>query len=434
MNSSIERAPAAQRAQEPDVESNLPRLAVVGDVSVEFTTGGALILHRLLRGYPVDRLRVVENPAFARGDPKLRLPDVHYEGVTYRVSRFVRNRFNPAWPVAMSLWIRRRTRIVLDVLRDFGPQAILTVPHGYLWFAAADAARRLRIPLHLIIHDDWASLQTHNRAGRVYDAARWGSRRVMGRVYRQASSRFCVSPGMNERYQEWFGARGSVLYPNRGEDSVTPRVRVRCAAPERPVAAFCGWIHQDGVANALRQIGNSLHSIGGRLDLYGGLSPDRLEVFRLLPPAICSVGFLPMAEMVDRISATAHALLLPSSFFAREQFDVATLFPSKLADYTAMGIPIVVWGPRYSSAARWAAENPGAAVLVTSPCVDDALAAIVKLASNRSYAASIAAEGVRVGNSQFDLRNARRMLFDAISQTRGHPDAAGPEIRARPRM
>jgi hypothetical protein len=39
-------------------------------------------------------------------------------------------------------------------------------------------------------------------------------------------------------------------------------------------------------------------------------------------------------------------------------------FPTKLADYTAAALPILVYGPEYCSAVRWARQNPSAVAVV----------------------------------------------------------------------
>jgi len=188
-----------------------PRLAVVGDVSVERTGGGALLLHRLLAAYPADRLLVVHNPNRARKDDALRLSGVTYRDFAYDIPWAIRKRINPLWPAVAAVWMQRHAPAMLEHVRDFGADAILTVSHWYLWFAAAAAARRQRLPLHLILHDDWASLQTAYQADAVRAITLKVCRRVMRRVYREAETRLCISPGMEEHGRAWFGVEGTVL-------------------------------------------------------------------------------------------------------------------------------------------------------------------------------------------------------------------------------
>jgi hypothetical protein len=394
----------------------LPRLVVIADVSVEQTGGGALQLYRLLGAYPAERLRVVHNPAFPLSDQARRLPGVTYQPHAYRIPRLVRNRLDPFWPALAALRMQRHAPAVAEELREFAPEAVLTVSHEYLWFTAAAVARRLRLPLHLILHDDWPSLQTAYQSTPVRKVVRWACRRLMGRVYRQAVSRLCVSPGMEEHCRRWFGAAGTVFYPARGDDSPSPQVRVRPVAGGPPVVAFVGNVHQGSTPDLLRKLAAVLASLNGHLDLYTILTADRLAALGMAPPTVRVPSHFPSAaEMNDRIGRTAHALVLPAAFDPCEREDVVTLFPSKLADYTALGLPVLVWGPSYSSAARWARENPGAALLFTDPDPAPVRDALLRLTTDTGHAVRLAAAAVEAGQRYFEPAAARRALYTALT-------------------
>src|SRR5262249_30874301 len=156
------------------MSDDLPRLAVIADVNVERTGGGALLLHRLLRGYPPDRLLVVYNPGLAGAVPESLLAGVAYRPFPYRVPRLIRDRLHAFWPVMMSVYLRRHARALTGLVAGFRPEAVLTVPHWFLWFTAAAVARRLAVPLHLIVHDDWPSYITFRRAGALWNMSRRG--------------------------------------------------------------------------------------------------------------------------------------------------------------------------------------------------------------------------------------------------------------------
>src|SRR5262249_20905493 len=151
------------------------------------------------------------------------------------------------------------------------------------------------------------------------------------------------------------------------------------------------------------QLAEVLAGLGGHLDLYTLLSAHDLAARGLRPPTVRAPGFFPAAEMGERVARSAHALFLPASFAPRERVDVSTLFPSKLADYTSIGLPVLVWGPEYSSAARWVAENPGATVCVTEPSPASVRLALQRIAEDPEYAAGTAAAGLEAGNRDFDL-------------------------------
>lgn len=409
--------------------TDLPRLAIIGDAVVERTGGGALLLYRVLKGYPPDRLLVIHNPELCPADVDRRLPGIGYQAFSYRIPRLVRNRFNPLWPLVMGKLMTRHTRAIVELVRDFDPEAILTVPHWYLWFAGAAAARRLRVPLHLIVHDDWPSYATFRRGGLVGGTVRCACRQMMGRTYRQAISRLCVSPGMEEHCRRWYGAAGTVLYPSWGEDSPECRVRVRADRGEPPVVAFCGMIHQDGTNHLLRELAAVLAQLGGHLDLYTPLDASNLSARGLHAPVVRAQGFFPAQEMGERLGRTAHALFLPASFEPRERDDISTLFPSKLADYTAIGLPVIVWGPPYSSAARWARENPGATVCVTDPDRAPVGEALKRLFGDADHATQVAEAAIAAGRRYFELAAAQNIFHKALQA--GPRDGRSPRATMR---
>ena len=247
----------------------------------------------------------------------------------------------------------------------------------------------------------------------------------MGPVYRQAASRLCVSPGMVERHQAWFGSGADVLYPSRGEDSPEPRLRVRCDHEGPPVVAYCGLIHQVGTAVLLRELAAVLATMNGRLDFYGPYSADVLAAnWGLTPPVVWAAGFFPAAEMGERVGCQRdgpRGSSLPASFEPREREDVSTLFPSKLADYTAIGLPVLVWGPGYSSAARWAAENPGATVCITDHDPTPVKAALNRLVGDPVYTVKVAMAGIQAGNRDFRADGGERKFL-----ARDHPNQNDP--------
>jgi hypothetical protein len=343
------------------------------------------------------------------------LPGVTYHPMPYLVPRLYRTRFNP---LSGPLGAGRGRKLASELagrLSDFGADAIVAVAYRYLWFAAAEAARQLGIPFHLILYDDWSCTETGNAPGSMAGLRRRVCRWAMTKVYRDAATRLCISPGMVDQYRRCFKAGGTVLYPSRGDDSPIPRVRVgQTALP--PVVAYCGKIHQPGTADLLRRLGDVLAGLGGRVDLYTPYSREELAYWKLDRPHVRRVGFVSPPELAASLGASAHALFLPGSFDPCERDDVTTLFPSKLADYTAIGLPILIWAPRYSSAGRWGAENPGAAVTITDPEPAAVRHAVERLASDPEYAASLARAGIEAGRRYFDLAVARQTFFRAIAQ------------------
>lgn len=401
----------------PEIASrHLPRLVVISDVNVERTGGGALVLYRLLRDYPPDRLTVFSYPTQNWPNSIERLPGVRYIEIPYRIPRWIWNRFNPFWPVAMSHYIRHRAGEIVRGLGAFRPEAVLSVAHDYLWFLADAVASRLSIPLHLILHDDWPTLQTLSQPGWIRREVRDVCSSRMGRVLKRASTLFSVSPGMGEHYRKAYGVETGILYPSRGEDSPTPFPVPRTEAAQPLVVSYAGMIHQEWAARSLRCLADVLLSLGGFLDLYVPYPETRLTEMKLSGPNIRSRGFFPASVMAEQVRTSSHILFLPASFNEAERTDVSTLFPSKLADYTAIGLPILIWGPPYSSAARWGMNNPGSVELVAADDPSMLRVSLEKLAADPAYANRIAKEGVANGIRDFDPASVRSRFVVGITR------------------
>jgi len=409
-------ASAARDLTEPSA-AGLPRIAVISDVGVERTGAGALLLYRLLKDYPSERLRIFCNPGHASSTPGVRLPGISYQNVDYRFSRLLQTRFNPLGPVAAAYQMRLYAGAVRRGLADFRPQALISVANGYLWFTADVVAKQLDIPLHLFVHEDWPQLITLHRRGAARDVVMAAARQLIRPIFARPGARFSVSPGMADELRARYDLETEVLYPNRGEDSPEPVVRVRNEASGPPTIAHAGFIHLAGNAALLRSVAAELERLGGYLDLYTQHNDADLARFGLAGPAVRRIGYFPAREFADRVAATAHALFLTASFDEKDRTHERTLFPSKLADYTGIGLPILIWGPAYSSAARWARDNPAAALLFTDPDPKPVADAMIRVTQDPHYARKLAQGAVDIGKAFFELSTAREQLYGALRKT-----------------
>ena len=383
----------------------LPRLAIISDVVPTREAGGELLLARLLSTWPSSQLLVVEGNLLSR-DPERALSDVVYHRVTYSYKRAHQTRYGPHLNLLLMQTIRLIQQRIQHHILKFKPDAILTVSHGHLWLVAARVAIRLNVPLHLICHDEWA------RTTPLPGWAKASADRLFGKVYRQAHSRLCVSPGMAEEYERRYGAKGTILYPNRGNDS--PEARLRAKPLDRStglVVGYAGSIWMAGISEQLLTLAAAIERIGGRLVVFtnqwSGPLAERSN--------ISHGGFVPAHELADRLGEVADVLFVPMSFDPADAQTVATAFPSKLTDYTAIGLPLLIWGPSFCSAVRWAKEFPGVAEVVTEPGIDDLSAALQRLADDPQRRVALAQRGVEVGEQCFSLEQARDVFYSAVA-------------------
>lgn len=392
-----------------DLSPELPRLAFVGDVPLEQSAAGPLISYRLLEDYDVNRLLVINGNSCPHDETR-RLPGVKWRSIDYFPTRLYRTRLNQWLGPILANWVLLHAGQIASELKRWRAEAVLTIPQLYLWLAAATAASRLNLPLHLILHDDWPSVTPAPRfATSIYY-------RLFRRFYRSAASRLCVSPEMADHYRQEYGVAGTVLYPTRGGESAAPRVRVRQRSTnDALVVAYAGSLWGGGYVQMLQTAAVTLQEWGGRLDIYNDASDAQLRAAGLTAPNVRACGFPPLIKAADQIGETADVLLLPLSFLAQERTVTRINFPSKLTDYTAIGLPILLWSPPEHAAIRWAREHGGAAEIVTDLDGTALRNALARLATDSELRRALATKAVTAGNKCFALEQGRAVLHNALT-------------------
>ena len=384
-----------------------PQLLYVGDVPVEASYHGSALLHRLLSDYPRDHLTIIETAT--RSSALRRLPNVKYIGYPIGNPRLLNTRFHP---YAMAWFSQAGTRLapkIAQSVNGFDFEGVLTVAHGFGWLAAARIASRRNVPLHLIVHDDWP------RAADIAPRFRNWLDAQFARVYRQAQSRFGVSPAMCRGYLERYGKPAEIIYPTRAPDChefETPPEHLSHNGKPFSIA-FAGTINSNGYIHALRVLQHALKAVGGRLLLFGPMPPDVAGQVGLDHPNTQVCGLLSATDLLTRLRTEADALFVPMSFDASDRDNMEMAFPSKLADYTATGVPLLIYGPRYCSAVAWARENEGVAEVVESE--SDLTNAVERLANDSLTRVALGQRALEVGRQYFRHERVQEVFRRALS-------------------
>jgi hypothetical protein len=375
---------------------DLPRLLYIGDVPVESSYHGSALLYRLLQDYDPEKLCIIESNLL-RSQSGRRLPHVAYEGVSVGYARPLRTRFARSYSSWLTLVSRGRRRRIDHALDGFCPDAVLTVSHGFLWDGAAQFAEDHQLPLHLICHDDWS------RFTNVFPFLKRRVDERLGEVYRQAVSRLCVSPFMRRAYQTRYGPIGEVLYPSLAADAKqhpSPPDRLREETYSLTVA-FGGTINSCGYVRSLRLLAETLAALGGRLLIFGPYTAVDARREGLDLPNVELRGLLPSPSLMESFRKEVDVLFVPMSFEAGDRPNMEISFPSKLTDYTAVGLPLLIYGPEYCSAVRWARDHPGVAEVVDHPGSDLLAAAVRKLAHSAELRWQLGQSALTVGEKCF---------------------------------
>jgi glycosyltransferase involved in cell wall biosynthesis len=384
----------------------MPRLLYVSDVPVEASQHGSALMFRAFETYPADRLRIVETGL--PSEPSRRLPGVAYASMPIGRRRWLDTRLHGVYSAWLTWAAAGRSDRVMSSLSGFDVEAVLTVGHGFGWLTAAEVARRLDVPLHVIVHDDWP------RSSAVSEAFRPWLARTFGRVYRDAASRLCVSPFMAEAYQRRYGVPASLMYPSRSKDCPVFDAKPPRQIGEGEMVIGYGGSSSGQVVESLRALAKVLPGTRTRLAVFGGFDEDAKRRLLAESAAISFHGFVPFDRMIRELREIADVLFVPMSFDAALRDNMTISFPSKLTDYTAAGLPLLIHGPAYSSAVRWARGGTDIAEIVDEPREAPLGAAIQRLRQDPDRRFLLAANAVAAGQKFFDPSAARDALLAAL--------------------
>jgi glycosyltransferase involved in cell wall biosynthesis len=387
----------------------LPKLLYFGDTPIEDYMAFS-VLYRVLEIYPKNKLVIVEGDKASA--PNRRIVEVNYERLERaRVwARLLGTRLNRYLSPLTTAYTPLRAGALARLVRDFRPEAVMTLVCGYAWGTAAAYAERAGLPLHIIVHDAWGGGGTGSER-RLVD-------RRLQHWYPKAASRLCVSPYMAEEFRGRYGASADILYPSRSANSIVfaePPDRLSGAC-EPFTVAFAGRIQWD-YANSLQRMANALRRYGGRLLVYGEVPPEVVPVMRL-EPNIDWRGRVDSSEVIRQCRAEAHAMYIPMPYREQDRPNAEVSFPSKLADYTAVGLPLIVDGPEYCSAVRWARECPDVAEVITDNSVEAMAGAVARLLEDPPHRLQLADAAICRGEQYFGFDRAVSVLYSKLSGSR----------------
>jgi hypothetical protein len=392
----------------PSRQANLPKLLYLGDVPVEASQHGSALLYRLFEQYPSSNLLVIESN-LALSQPGRRLPHVDYRVLPTGRTRVLNSRLHGVYSALLTRTAASRARKARSLLGDLRPEAIVSVGHGYGWLTAAKLAEDLKVPFHLIMHDDWPRL-----SGIPSCFQRWFEQ-LFASVYNAANNRLCVSPFMAEEYARRYGAVGSVLYPSRAAECPTFEAKTaRALQDEDELVIGYGGNGAIDVVSCMRTLAAVLREAKARLVVFGPFHESIQRELHAISPAIIFHGMVPYHMMIADLRAQADILLVPMSFEAAAHDNMVVSFPSKLTDYTATGLPLLIYAPPYSSAARWAQLYSGVAEVVDQGGPAPLLGSLNKLRSNPEYRRILGERASVVGFECFNASATREQLYNAL--------------------
>jgi glycosyltransferase involved in cell wall biosynthesis len=213
-----------------------------------------------------------------------------------------------------------------------------------------------------------------------------------------------------------------VLYPSRAKDYSmisAPVLRSR-AGGAGLVFAYAGSVNYKNYRDLLRMLAEALEKSGSQLVVFGPVTEPKAAAFGLRRSNITFGGLLPSAQLLERLKNEADVMFLAMSFASQDRQNMEISFPSKLTDYTLTGLPLLIVGPNYCSAVRWAKENPGVAEVVETVDRASLQAAVDRLVENVAFRQQLAARALEVGRTYFSHETAQATFLSALGSSHAY--------------
>lgn len=329
------------------------KIAFISSVVPQPTIAGSVVLwrhfERLRLAHSDVRIRVFTNVVATEPQP-WDLISLRRNMIVERLTRTRVSKFAHAWTQYGWFTDYRRLRAAVD---DFNPDVVLTVAHGELFHAAAKIARQMGLPLATIFHDWWPDMAS------VSSRCRNWIEREFRRVAVQSDVNFCVSRGMVERLNV---SNSQLLYPIPGKRKQAQSELSTASRQRNAKIGYCGNLGQE-YGRMILELCAFLDS-SDEIDFrFSGGSRD-WGVGDIELAGERDLGMLNVAHY-ERFLLSSDILLVIMSFREADKIRSRTSFPSKILEYCQAGRPILVWGPSYCSAVRWARATGGGAVVET---------------------------------------------------------------------
>jgi hypothetical protein len=294
---------------------------------------------------------------------------------------------------------------VWQAARAFQPDLVFTIAGSWNWTArlAQRIARRLRVPL-VASFNDWFDF------GLVMPPYfRRSIERAFRKIYRDCDLAFCTSEGMLEALGPHPNAH--ILYPIGSNMPETRHEFVPFSNSENPATVFFAGSLSAWYGPMLEQLVRANSDSQLRFKIFG--SHTHANWSRDFDIAARATGMFRGQVPFDQLrthARQADLLLLPMGFGDDCAQIERTSFKTKFLDYLTFQKPIVVWGPEYCSAIRFAREFD-AAEYYTSSDPAGCIATLQNLARCAERQKQLVANARRMYQSRFEPSQIHAVLL-----------------------
>jgi glycosyltransferase involved in cell wall biosynthesis len=386
-----------------------PTLTVVSRSFPPRVSGSAILLTNLLSNYPGKLRAIAGESQYSRPDPAFVPPcPTRYVAppcVPQRVYDGLRRRY-PAMAFRLLKGAMHRA------LTALGTDLVLAAfPREDFLVATFLAARRLRLPFYVHMHDLWRdNLSADTAAARF--AGVWEPF-----ILRQATRVLCMTEAMQKHYEKQYDLQTEILPHSIPEQDYqrAPRAMLPPRLP-KPTALFVGAVNPAMNLDALKVLAAASELLPKEYELLYCTPTDLPTLHRLgIQSSRLQVRYVSRAE-VQHLQSAAHVLIAPLSHKNCAMEEVRTVFSTKLLEYLISGRPIVVFAPEDSYHAT-SARKHGWGYVVTEDSPAALAAAIVHVTTDENLAAALVHRALHEAYSRNARHHAERLREWVLTDT-----------------
>jgi hypothetical protein len=388
----------------------LPCALYIADVPVRATHHGSALIYRLFESYPANKLIIYESQLSKSNiSSEPRLPGVSYYYLKPLLRRFFRTRLAVQARFLSLLLTPYYLRSIFKSIDRHQVECVVTVTNGSLWFLAFLYAKSRSIPLYLICHDDiLRSTSSSLKRGLYFNR--------LSQAFNYSSTTFVVCDLMGKFYSRLFHKKTCTLWPSRSITCTPPSLRTysQDIGERNRVTGYAGTINSVEYASMLKSLALVLDKLNIKIHIYGPHTASSLQALGLEGPNIVCRGNYNSDELIPILQQEVDILYVPVPFGNENKHLARYSFPSKLTEYTRVGVPLLVQAPEYSSLASWIRSNPRSAYWVNNLSLESLQDAVVSLLSKDDYY-SFSKGALDAGNKCFNHESVTSTFYSVIA-------------------
>jgi hypothetical protein len=285
----------------------------------------------------------------------------------------------------------------------FKPDLVFTIAGSWNWTArvAQRIARRLHVPL-VASFNDWFDFGVV-----MHPYFRGSIERAFRKFYRDCDLAFCTSEGMLEALGPHPNAH--VLYPIGSSMLDTQRKFIPFTPNGRPATVLFAGSLSAWYGPMLEQLVRASTDSDLRFEIFGSNANWSRDFERAARTGGVYRGQIAFDQLKTH-AEEADLLLLPMGFTDECAQIERTSFKTKFLDYLTFQKPIIIWGPEYCSAVRFAREFD-AAKCYTSPDAAGCIATLQNVARSAERQKQLVENAGRMYHSRFEPSRIHAVLL-----------------------